>query len=69
MNTLLDKDRMKFLVSWIEPAGLVRGQTSKNWEEAERLFNHLVDADSAVYVEIRRIGSVVKNKSSGRPVQ
>jgi hypothetical protein len=50
---------MKFLVTCIEAEGLVRGQTVKTAEEAERMFNHFCNKDpTPQYVEVRHISHI-----------
>jgi len=51
-------NEQKFLVTWIEAIGFIRGQATKTREEADRLFEHVKSTD-AQYCEIRRIGSLV----------
>lgn len=50
----------KFLVTWIEASGNVRGQATKLRADADRMFNHVCEC-GAQYAEIRKLGSVVKD--------
>lgn len=51
--------RVKFLASWVETNGNVRGQTCKTREEADRLFKFVSEQETTAFVEIRRIGTCV----------
>lgn len=55
------KNDNKFLVTWVEQEGMTRGQATKTREEAERLFTHLTTNTEPQFVEIRRIGSLVRH--------
>ena len=48
----------KYLVTWIEKDGEIRGQSCQDYEGAHRLFNHIENTE-ATYCEVRRIGRIV----------
>lgn len=56
-HSLDEKKRPKFLVSWMEESGIIRGQTVMNHEEASRMITHLSTLETTLYAETRRIGS------------
>jgi len=51
-------NEQKFLVTWIQANGEIRGQAVKTKADGERMFHHLKSTD-AQYIEVRKIGSVV----------
>lgn len=53
--------RVRFLASWVETNGNVRGQTCKTRKEADRLFAFVKEQDTTAFAEIRRIGTCVEN--------
>ena len=51
------RNEQKFLVTWIEDNGFIRGQTAKTSEEAWRCFDHVTKNTNPQYAEIRHIGA------------
>lgn len=68
-HSLDEKKRPKFLVSWMEDSGLVRGQTVMDRAEASRMIAHLSTLETTMYAETRRIGSKVGSFSRKKAVQ
>lgn len=60
------KNTNKFLVTWVEGNGFIRGQATKTAEEADRMFSHITSGTDASYAEVRKIGPLVKHWS--RPI-
>lgn len=55
--------RVRFLASWVETNGNVRGQTCKTREEADRLFDFVCTQETTAFAEVRKIGSAVREYS------
>lgn len=48
----------KFLVTWVDSAGNIRGQATKIKTDAKRMFDFVIE-QGAQWAEVRKIGSVV----------
>lgn len=58
------KNERLYIVTWITAEGMTNGQTVKNAEEAERLFDHLQGRDpTPQYIEARKIGGIVRHRN------
>lgn len=68
-HSLDEKKRPKFLVSWIEESGIVRGQTVMDRAEASRMIAHLSSLETTLFAEIRRIGSQISSFSRKKVMQ
>ncbi|MDE2019931.1 MAG: hypothetical protein KGJ13_06335 [Patescibacteria group bacterium] len=54
------KNANKYLVTWIEGNGFIRGQATQSRAEADRLFEHVATTDAS-YCEVARIGPRVRH--------
>lgn len=68
-HSLAEKDRPKFLVSWVEDSGMVRGQTVMDKAEASRLIKHLSELPTTLYAETRRIGTKIGSYAKKQGLQ
>lgn len=54
-------NEQKFLITWIEHSGFIRGQATKTKGDADRIFDTICASDPPPqYAEIRRIGNLYR---------